>query len=114
MKRPAEEWLREEPVRLLRDYVRIDTTPRRRASGRAPSSCSSFFECEGIETEIVCPAPERCNLLARLPGRRREGALLLLNHIDVVEAYPAVLEGGPALRGHDQARVTSTAAAPTT
>src|SRR5262249_42900235 len=46
----------------------------------------NFLDCEGIESEIVCPAPKRCNLLARIPGKRREGALLLLNHIDVVDA----------------------------
>jgi acetylornithine deacetylase/succinyl-diaminopimelate desuccinylase-like protein len=86
VKRPAEEWLREEPTRLLRDYVRIDTTLGRGEEDGA-EFLRRFFECEEIETEVVCPAPGRCNVLARLPGRRREGALLLLNHIDVVEAY---------------------------
>jgi acetylornithine deacetylase/succinyl-diaminopimelate desuccinylase-like protein len=38
---------------------------------------------------MVCPAPRRCNLLARLPGKSREGAILLLNHIDVVGAVPS-------------------------
>ncbi len=87
IKRSPEEWLREEPVRLLRDYVRIDTTPKKGERAGA-EFLRRFFECEGIEVEMVCPAPERCNVLARLPGRRREGALLLLNHIDVVEAFP--------------------------
>lgn len=84
--RRPEEWLRQEPVRLLRDYVRLDTT-----SGVGEKEGAEFLrrllECGSLETEIVCPAPRRCNLLARLPGRRREGALLLLNHIDVVEAF---------------------------
>ena len=87
IKRSPEEWLREEPVRLLRDYVRIDTTPKK-GEREGAEFLRRFFECEGIEVEMVCPAPERCNVLARLPGRRREGALLLLNHIDVVEAFP--------------------------
>ena len=87
LKRPAEEWLREEPVRLLRDYVRIDTNPKK-GEREGAEFLRHFFECEGIEVEMVCPAPERCNVLARLPGRRRENALLLLNHIDVVEAFP--------------------------
>jgi acetylornithine deacetylase/succinyl-diaminopimelate desuccinylase-like protein len=87
VKRPVEEWLREEPVRLLRDYVRLDTTL---AHGEKEGAefLQRFFDCEGIEAETLCPAPGRCNILARLPGRRREGALLLLNHIDVVEAFP--------------------------
>jgi acetylornithine deacetylase/succinyl-diaminopimelate desuccinylase-like protein len=85
--RSAEEWLRDESVRLLQAYVRIDTTP-----GKGEKAGAEFLRdllaCEGIETEIVCPAPGRCNLLARLPGRSRENALLLLSHIDVVAAYP--------------------------
>lgn len=87
MKRPAEEWLRDEAVRLLRDYVRIDTTTETRGEREGAAFLKAFFDCAGIENEIVCPAPGRCNLLARLPGRRRQGALLLLNHIDVVPAY---------------------------
>lgn len=87
--RPAAEWLRQEPVRLLRDYVRIETT-QERGEREGAEFLKSFFDCAGIEAEIVCPAPRRCNLLARLPGRRRQAALLLLNHIDVVEAFPGV------------------------
>ncbi|MGH9368854.1 MAG: M20/M25/M40 family metallo-hydrolase [Thermoanaerobaculia bacterium] len=87
--RPAAEWLRLEPVRLLRDYVRIDTSQGRTEEAGA-RFLKELFDCEGIETEIVCPAPGRCNLLARLAGRRRDGALLLLNHIDVADAYPAL------------------------
>lgn len=86
--RPAQEWMRMEAVRILRDYVRIDTTNETKGEKAGAEFLKSFFDCAGIENEIVCPAPGRCNLLARLPGRRREGALLLLNHIDVVEAYP--------------------------
>ena len=86
VKRPEEDWLRQESIRLLQDYVRIDTTP---SSGEEIGAefLRRFFDCEEIETEVVCPAPGRCNVLARLPGKRREGALLLLNHIDVVDAY---------------------------
>src|SRR4029453_4207878 len=81
-RRPTVEWLREEPIRLLRDYIQIDTTL---AHGEEEGArfLQRFFECENIETELICPSPKRCNLFARLPGRRREGALLLLNHIDV-------------------------------
>ncbi|HKD19352.1 MAG TPA: M20/M25/M40 family metallo-hydrolase [Thermoanaerobaculia bacterium] len=85
--RPAEDWLREEPVKLLRDYVRIDTRP---AHGEREGAefLKRILDCDGIETEIVCPVGDRCNLFARLPGREHDGALMLLNHIDVVEAYP--------------------------
>jgi acetylornithine deacetylase/succinyl-diaminopimelate desuccinylase-like protein len=93
--RSPEEWLKRESVRLLWDYVRIDTTDVR---GEKPGAefLKAFFDCAGIENEIVCPAPGRCNLLARLSGKSRQGALLLLNHIDVAPSNPAVwTEGSP-------------------
>jgi acetylornithine deacetylase/succinyl-diaminopimelate desuccinylase-like protein len=87
--RPAREWLRMEPVRLLSEYVRLETTDEK---GEKPGAefLKRLFECSGIETEMVCPRENRCNLLARLPGGSRQGALLLLNHLDVVEAFPSL------------------------
>jgi acetylornithine deacetylase/succinyl-diaminopimelate desuccinylase-like protein len=99
VRRPAEEWLREEPIRLLRDYVRIDTTNGQRDEKEGAAFLKEFFDCAGISNETVCPAPGRCNLLARLPGKRREGALLLLNHIDVEEAFPAYWVDAPPFEG---------------
>ena len=93
--RPAEEWLKLEPVRLLRDYIRIDTSQAKSEEAGA-RFLKDLLDCEGIETELVCPAPGRCNLLARVPGKKREGALLLLNHIDEVDAYPQLWkQAGP-------------------
>ena len=97
-RRPEEEWLREEPVRLLRDYVRIDTTPAK-GEREGVEFLRRFLDCEGIETEIVCPAPGRCNLLARLPGKTRDGALLLLNHVDVVDAFASFWKEAPPFEG---------------
>ncbi len=87
--RPASEWLRQEPVSLLYDYLRLETTDEK---GEKPGAefLQRLFECAGIETEMVCPQEKRCNLLARLRGRSRQGALLLLNHIDVAEAFPSL------------------------
>lgn len=99
--RPPAEWLRSEPIRLLHEYVRIDTSPEHGEAAGA-EFLKRFFDCSGIETEIVCPAPGRCNLLARLPGRRREGALLLLNHIDVVGAFPQMWKEAPPFEGRIQ------------
>jgi acetylornithine deacetylase/succinyl-diaminopimelate desuccinylase-like protein len=96
--RPAAEWLREEPVRLLSDYVRIETT-QARGERLGAEFLQRLFACDGIENEIVCPAPERCNVLARLPGRSHEGALLLLNHIDVVDAFPRYWKEAPPFEG---------------
>ena len=99
VRRPAEEWLQQEPIRLLRDYVRIDTTNDGPGEIEGAAFLKSFFDCAGIENETVCPAPRRCNLLARLPGKKRQGALLLLNHIDVVEAYAHAWKEAPPFEG---------------
>jgi acetylornithine deacetylase/succinyl-diaminopimelate desuccinylase-like protein len=87
LQRPASEWLREESVQLLSEYVRLDTSAAR-GERAGVEFLKHFFDCEGIENEIVCPAPGRCNLLARLPGKTSTGALLLLNHVDVADAFP--------------------------
>ncbi|HSE62267.1 MAG TPA: M20/M25/M40 family metallo-hydrolase [Thermoanaerobaculia bacterium] len=96
--RPPEKWLEMEPVRLLRDYVRIDTR-QERGEQEGAEFLKRLFDCDGIETEIVCPAPRRCSLLARLPGHRREGALLLLNHIDVAPVDRAKWSEAPPFDG---------------
>lgn len=96
--RPAEEWLKQEPVRLLRDYLRIDTTPAK-GERAGVELLREILDCDGVETEIVCPAPGRCNLLARVPGRRRDGGLLLLNHVDVVDAFPEFWKEAPPFEG---------------
>ena len=88
--RPAAEWLAIEPVRLLHEYVRIDTTSEGAGEREGALFLQRFFDCAGISSEIVCPAPGRCNLLARLPGRRRRGAILLLNHIDVAPVFASL------------------------
>ena len=96
--RPAAEWLAMEPVRLLRDYVRIETAaPKTEEEGAL--FLQRLLDCEGIASELVCPEAGRCNLLARLPGRRREGALLLLNHIDVVPAFASLWKDAPPFEG---------------
>ena len=98
--RSEAEWLRDPDVLLLRDYVRIDTISRS-AHGEREGALflQRYLDCGGVETEVVCPAPARCNVLARIPGRRRDGALLLLNHIDVVDAFPAYWKEAPPFSG---------------
>jgi len=96
--RSPESWLSNEPVRLLRDYVRIDTSLDH-GEEKGTDFLRRFFECEGIETELICPRPTRCNVFARLPGRRREGALLLLNHVDVAPAFPTLWKEAPPFEG---------------
>jgi acetylornithine deacetylase/succinyl-diaminopimelate desuccinylase-like protein len=96
--RPASEWLDMEPVRLLRDYVRLETTAEK-GEEQGALFLKRLLDCEGIATELVCPEARRCNLLARLPGRRREGSLLLLNHIDVVPAFASLWKEAQPFEG---------------
>jgi acetylornithine deacetylase/succinyl-diaminopimelate desuccinylase-like protein len=96
--RSQESWLSEEPVRLLRDYVQIDTTLDH-GEEKGTEFLRRFFECEGIETEVICPQPTRCNIFARLPGKRRDGALLLLNHVDVAPAFPTLWKEAKPFEG---------------
>ncbi len=75
---------RDESVGLLTELLRIDTTNPPGFTRAAIDVLARAFACEGIPYEIVGGDPERPILVARLAGKTREGALLLLNHIDVV------------------------------
>ena len=72
---------------------------RVQASARARSFSSGFSNAPGSTRSSYARRPGGCNLLARIPGRRREGALLLLNHIDVVAAYPPFWKEAPPFSG---------------
>ena len=74
-----------EATKLLREYVRIDS---QNPPGRTVETARFWAErlgCEGIPFEIVGDDPERPIVVARLSGRSRGEALLLLHHMDV---YP--------------------------
>ena len=74
-----------EATQLLREYVRIDS---QNPPGRTVETARFWAEklgCEGIPFEIVGDDPERPIVVARLSGRTRGEALLLLHHMDV---YP--------------------------
>ena len=73
-----------EAARLLIDLVRIDSSNPPGRTREAILFLARFFECEEIPFEIVGDSPERPVLVARLRGATKDGALLLLGHIDVV------------------------------
>ncbi len=72
-----------EAADLLVRYVKIDTTNPPGRTREAVAFVAERLDCEGIGWEITGDDPERPILVARLPGRRREGALMLLHHADV-------------------------------
>jgi acetylornithine deacetylase/succinyl-diaminopimelate desuccinylase-like protein len=81
-----------EVVDLCRDLLRIDTTntgdPRTTVGERAAAEYVAEKLAEvGVESELLESAPERANLIARIPGAdSSRGALLVHGHLDVVPA----------------------------
>jgi acetylornithine deacetylase/succinyl-diaminopimelate desuccinylase-like protein len=73
-------------VALLQQYVRIDTSNPPGNELPGARFLRSLLEREGIHAEIIESAPGRANVYARIAGKTRGNALLLLNHIDVVPA----------------------------
>ena len=73
-----------EAVKLLVEYVRIDTTNPPGITRPAIEFLARFLACEGIPVTITGADPERPILVARIKGRSPDGALALLNHADVV------------------------------
>jgi hypothetical protein len=81
------EWLKQEAVRLLYDYVRIDTRHETGEQGGA-EFLQRLLECDGISTEMSARIRGGAISWPVFRGKR-EGALLLLNHIDA----PVFAEG---------------------
>lgn len=73
-----------EEVETLAAYLRIDTTNPPGDTRGAVAFLAERLACEGIPYEIVGDDPSMPILVARLAGTSREGALLLLNHMDVM------------------------------
>src|SRR5918998_428142 len=82
--------LADESVRVLADYLRINTTnpPGNEIAGAL--FLKTILEREGIEATILDTAelrpPGRANLYARLRGNGSKRAIALVHHIDVVPA----------------------------
>lgn len=75
-------------ILLLQELVRIDTsTPAGAAAGAR--WIAAYLQKNGIPAEIIASAPDRLNVYARIRGKKRDGALLLFNHIDVMPPGPA-------------------------
>jgi acetylornithine deacetylase/succinyl-diaminopimelate desuccinylase-like protein len=88
-----------QPAALLQKLIQFDTT---NPPGNE-TECITFIQGvlaeAGIETQIIAKSPQRCNLVARLPGQGKSPPLLLYGHADVVttENQPWTV---PPFEGH--------------
>ena len=76
----------DETVQTLREYIRIDTTNPPGNEGEAAQYLKAILEREEIKTRVEEPAPGRANLTATLKGKDKGRPVILLNHMDVVQA----------------------------
>jgi acetylornithine deacetylase/succinyl-diaminopimelate desuccinylase-like protein len=73
-----------DPVELLRDLLRFDTTNPPGAERPCVEHVRGLLSDAGIESELYAREPDRPNLVARLPGANGHSPLLLYGHVDVV------------------------------
>lgn len=83
---PDFEALGREALPLLQDYIRLQTVNPPAHTRAAAEFLQKILAREGIEARLFESGPGQVNLLARLPGKSRQGSLMLLHHMDVVPA----------------------------
>ena len=71
---------------LLTAYVQLDTTNPPGAETRTATFLKELLARDGIASTLLAEDPQRSNLVARLPGKRGTGAIVLMHHMDVVPA----------------------------
>jgi acetylornithine deacetylase/succinyl-diaminopimelate desuccinylase-like protein len=76
----------DEAVKLLRDYLRIDTSNPPGNERAAAEFFRRLFSGQGIPATLYDYAPGRANLYAVLKGDGSLRPIILLNHMDVVRA----------------------------
>lgn len=83
---------------LFRELIEIDTTDQSGDVTEAAEAVARRLREAGFADEelaLVGPHPRKMNLVARLRGSGARGPLLMLAHLDVVEADPAEWETPP-------------------
>ena len=78
--------MQHEAVELLSQYLQIDTTNPPGNENKGVEFLAGILEKEGIEYKTFEASPGRSSIKAVLPGTGEKGAVILLNHIDVVPA----------------------------
>jgi len=75
---------RDEVVKILADFVRIDTSNPPGNETKGAEYLKSVLDRAGIASEIFEMEPGRGNIVARLKGNGKKRPILLMGHIDVV------------------------------
>src|SRR5213078_4893472 len=81
--------MREEATDLLQRLIRLDTVNPPGNETVAAELLRDYLADSGVEAELHAKVPERANLVARIPGRRKGPRLVLLSHTDTVLADAA-------------------------
>ena len=76
----------QEAVKLLSQYLQIDTTNPPGNEIRGVAFFARIFEQEGIAYKTYEASTGRGSIKAEIPGTGEKGGVILLNHIDVVPA----------------------------
>src|SRR5579871_69877 len=74
---------------LLKQLIEIDTTAATGSTGKAAEAMAARLVNAGFapaDVQVLGPRPERANLVARLHGTGTKRPVLLISHLDVVEA----------------------------
>lgn len=74
---------------LLRELIEINTTHSIGSTGKAAEAMAARLRAAGFapaDVQVLGPRPERANLVARLRGTGARRPILLISHLDVVEA----------------------------
>src|SRR4029077_741916 len=77
---------------ILRELIEINTTHSTGSTGKAHEAMALRLRAAGFasgDMQIIGPRPERANLVARLRGSGVRRPILLMAHLDVVEARKA-------------------------
>jgi len=75
---------RDEVVKILADFVRVDTSNPPGNETKGAEYLKSVLDRAGIASEIFEMEPGRGNIVARLKGNGKKRPILLMGHIDVV------------------------------
>src|SRR5689334_23925249 len=74
---------------LLHELIEINTTHSVGSTGKAAEAMAARLRATGFapsDVQVLGPRPERANLVARLHGSGARKPILLIAHLDVVEA----------------------------